>query len=104
MYGSLHTCQESTNRCQTTQFKVACPRNIGDMCIYSKMTVQCKTKFFTDCLKGILALPIVIEVGSLWRCLDLLEVTSMSYVLLSLSLSMFAIAQALTSPIHDCIE
>ena len=33
-----------------------------------------------------------------------LEVTSMSYVLLSLSLSMFAVAQALTSPIHDCIE
>ena len=28
----------------------------------------------------------------------------MSSVLLSLSLSMFAIAQALTSPIHDCIE
>ena len=44
------------------------------------------------------------EVGRLWRCLDLLEVTSMSYVLLSLSLSMFAVAQALTSLIHDCIE
>ena len=28
----------------------------------------------------------------------------MSYVLLSLSLSMFAVAQSLTSPIHDCIE
>ena len=28
----------------------------------------------------------------------------MSSVLLSLSLSMFAVAQALTSPIHDCIE
>ena len=36
--------------------------------------------------------------------LDLLEVTSMSSVLLSLSLSMFAVAQALTSPINDCIE
>ena len=24
---------------QTTQFKVACPSNIGDMCIHSKMTV-----------------------------------------------------------------
>ena len=36
--------------------------------------------------------------------LDLLEVTSMSSVLLSLSLSMFAIALALTSLIHDCIE
>ena len=46
----------------------------------------------------------VIEVGRLWRCLDLLEVTSMSSVLLSLSLSMFAVAQALTSIIHDCIE
>ena len=46
----------------------------------------------------------MIEVGRLWRCLDLLEVTSMSSVLLSLSLSMFAVAQALTSLIHDCIE
>ena len=49
-------------------------------------------------------LPIVIEVGRLWRCLDLLEVTSISSVSLSLSLSMFAVAQALTSLIHDCIE
>ena len=63
-----------------------------------------KPKFFTDFLKGILALPIVIEVGRLWRCLVLLEVTSMSSVLLSFSLSMFAVAQALTSLIHDCIE
>ena len=42
----------------------------------------------------------MIEVGRLWRCLDLLEVTSMSSVMLSLSLSMFAVAQALTSLIH----
>ena len=42
----------------------------------------------------------VIEVGRLWRCLVLLEVTSMSSVLLSLSLSMFIVAQALTSLIH----
>ena len=46
----------------------------------------------------------VIEVGRLWRCLVLLEVTSMSSVLLSLSLSMFAVAQALISLIRDCIE
>ena len=31
----------------------------------------------------------VIEVGRLWRCLVLLEVTSMSSVLLSLTLSIF---------------
>ena len=37
----------------------------------------------------------MIEVGGLWRCLVLLEVTSMSSVLLSLSLSMFAVAHAL---------
>ena len=49
-------------------------------------------------------MPIVIEVGKLWRCLVLLEVTSMSSVLLSLSLSMFAVTQALTSLINDCIE
>ena len=46
----------------------------------------------------------MIEVGRLWRCLALLEVTSISYVSLSLSLSMFAVAQALTSLIHDIIE
>ena len=33
-----------------------------------------------------------------------LEVTSMSSDLLSLILSMFAVAQALTSHIHDCME
>ena len=49
-------------------------------------------------------MPIVIEVGRVWRCLVLLEVKSMSYVLLSLSLSMFAVAQDMTSPILDCIE
>ena len=32
------------------------------------------------------------------------EVTSMSSVLLSLSLNIFAVAQAMTSPIYDCIE
>ena len=63
-----------------------------------------RPKFFTYLLKAIWALPIVIEVGRLWRCLVLLEVTSMSSVLLSLSLSMFTVAQALTSLIHDCIE
>ena len=46
----------------------------------------------------------VIEVGRLWRCSVVLEVTSMSSVLLSLSLSMLAIAQALTSLIYDCID
>ena len=45
-----------------------------------------------------------LEVGRLWRCLALLEVTSMNSVLLSLSISMFLVAQALTSLIHDCIE
>ena len=35
----------------------------------------------------------VIDVGRLWGCLVLLEVTSMSSVLLSLSLSIFAVAQ-----------
>ena len=46
----------------------------------------------------------VMEVGRLWRCLVLFEVTCMSSVLLSFSLSMFAVAKALTSPIHDCLE
>ena len=102
--GSCSTCQESMNRCQTTQFKVACPSNIGDMCIHSKMTVQCKTQIFHRLFEGNLSITYSVEVGRLWRCLDLLEVTSMSSVLLSLSWSMFAVAQALTSLIHDCIE
>ena len=46
----------------------------------------------------------VIEIGRFWRCLVLLEVTSLSSVLLSLSVSMFAVAQALTSLINDCVE
>ena len=46
----------------------------------------------------------MIEIGRLWRLLILIEVTSMSSVFLSLSLSMFAVAQALASLIHDCIE
>ena len=49
-------------------------------------------------------MPIVIEVGRVWRRLVLLEVTCMSYALLSLSLSMVAVVQALTSLMHDCIE
>ena len=45
----------------------------------------------------------VIEEGRLWRCLAHLEVTSLSYVFLSLSLNMYDVAQALTSLTHDCI-
>ena len=44
MCGSCSTCQESSNRCHTTQLKVACPSNIGDMCNHGKMTVWCKTQ------------------------------------------------------------
>ena len=87
-----------------TQFKVACPSNIGDMSIDSKMTVECNTKILHRLMNGIQAFPIVIEVGRLWRCLVLIEVTSMSFVLLSSSLSMVAVAEASTSHIHDCIE
>ena len=54
--GSCSTCQESTNRCQTTQFKVACPSNIGDMCIHSKMTVQCKTQILHRLFEGNLSI------------------------------------------------
>ena len=46
----------------------------------------------------------VIDVGSLWRCLVLLEVTSMNYVLLSSGLSMLVVSQALLSLIDHCIE
>ena len=61
--GSCSTCQESTNRCQTTQVKVACPSNIGACAFIVRWQSNVKPKFFTDCLKGIWALPIVIEVG-----------------------------------------
>ena len=61
-------------------------------------------KLFTDSLNKIWVLPIVVEVGSLWRCLSLLEVTSMNSEFLILSFSMFAIAQALTYHMHNCIE
>ena len=45
----------------------------------------------------------MIEVGRLLRYLVLLGVTSMSSVLLSFRLRMFAPAQVLTSLKHDCI-
>ena len=54
--GSCRTCQESTNRFQTTQFKVACPSNIGDMCIHSKMTAQCKTQIRHRLFEGNLSI------------------------------------------------
>ena len=38
------------------------------------------------------------------KCLVPLEVTGMSYVLLPLNLCMCAVAKALTSLMHDCIE
>ena len=37
--GSCSTCQESSNICQTTQYKIACQSNIGDMYINEKKTV-----------------------------------------------------------------
>ena len=74
------------------------------MCIRSKMTVWCKTQIPHKLCEWNFKLPIVIEVGRIWRCLVPLEVTSMSSVLLSLSLCMYAVAQALTSLMHDCIE
>ena len=54
--GSCSTCQESTNRCQTSQFKVACTSNIGDMCIHSKMTVQCEAQIFHRLFEGNLSI------------------------------------------------
>ena len=54
--GSCSTCQESTNGCQTTQFKVACPSNIGDMCIHRKMTVQRKTQILHRLFEGNLSI------------------------------------------------
>ena len=46
----------------------------------------------------------VIEVGRLWRILIIFVVTSLSSVLLSLRLSIFAVSYALISHIHDWIE
>ena len=42
--GSCSTCRESTHWCQTTQFMLACPSNLGDTFIHCKMTVKCKTQ------------------------------------------------------------
>ena len=63
------------NRCQTTELEVVCPSNIGGMCIHRKCQYNVRPKYFTDFLKGIWALPMVIEVGMVWRCFVLLEVT-----------------------------
>ena len=71
--------------------------------IDARLQINVRPKFFTESLTGSLALPIAIEVGRLWRCLVVLEVKSMSSVFLSLSLCMFAVNQAVTSHVHDCI-
>ena len=44
------------------------------------------------------------EVGRSWRCLVLLQVTNISSFLMSLSLSMFAVAQALTRSSSDILS
>ena len=54
--GSCSNCQKNMNRCQTPQFKVACPSNFGDMCIHSKMTVQCKTQILHRVFEGNLSI------------------------------------------------
>ena len=36
--GHCSTCQESTNRRQSTEYKVTCQSSIGGKCIHSKMT------------------------------------------------------------------
>ena len=48
--------------------------------------------FFIDCLKDIWVLPMLIDVGELWRCLVRFDVTSLIYIQLLLSLSIFAVA------------
>ena len=40
------------NKCQATQFKVASPSNIGDMCIHSNMTVKCKAQILHRQVEG----------------------------------------------------
>ena len=46
----------------------------------------------------------MIEVGGLCRCFILFEVTSINYVLFSLSLGMLVVAQAVVSPFHDYMD
>ena len=50
--GSFCTFHEFTNRCQTTQLKVACPKYIGEMCIRSKTIVEYKEKIIHRLLEG----------------------------------------------------
>ena len=56
MCGSWCSCQESTNRSKTTQFRVACPNNIGDMCIQSMMTFNWKTQILDRLFEGNLSI------------------------------------------------
>ena len=50
------------------------------------------------------SLTTVIEVGMPSKYLVLFEVTRMNYIVLTLSLSMLAVAHALTLFIQDCID
>ena len=62
-----------------------------------------KPKCFTDCWKTIKALLVVTEVSKLWKCLVLLEMTSMRFFL-SLGLSMLVVAISMISMIYYCSE
>ena len=46
----------------------------------------------------------MIDVGNIWSCYVPFEVTSMSYVLVSFNLNKLAVAQALTSPMYECMQ
>ena len=46
----------------------------------------------------------VIEVGRLWKCFAIFEATSMSYIIISFSLSILTVAHSLMSLMCACIE
>ena len=47
------------------------------MIIYRKMAVEYEQKFFIECMNEIWAMPMINELGKLWRCFVVLGVMSM---------------------------
>ena len=90
---SYSTCQESIKDVKRHSSRQHVRAKLETCAFILRWQSNARPRFFADCLKGVWAFPIVIEVGRIWRCLAVLEVVSESSVYLSFNLSMFVVDQ-----------
>ena len=85
------------------QFKVACPSNVGSMCIHSMMTILCKTQIFHRLFEGSLSIAQfegsrqVMEMHSSHRG------DKHEFCLVVIKVKHFRSCPSMISHIHDCI-